>query len=569
MDQRNEVRDLLVQIYGDRDGRLAAERIFPLLDAFPKNPVSDKARAFFSESDVIVITYGDSIRQSGEMPLATLKRFADTYFKDVFSAIHILPFYPYSSDDGFSVTDFYRVDPEIGTWRGVSELKENFRLMFDYVLNHISAQSDWFRHYLAGTPGYSRLAIEVDPATDLSMVVRPRALPLLTEFRKAPGQTVHVWTTFSADQIDLNYKSLDVLERMVRVLLFYLGQGASMLRLDAVAYLWKELGTTCIHLEKTHTVVKLFRAILDIAAPGVILVSETNVPHHENISYFGNGRDEAQMVYNFTLPPLLLHTFLTRNASELTRWAAGLDPLTNTTIFLNFTASHDGIGVRPLEGILPDDALDRLAAHVVENGGLISHKRNPDGSESPYELNITYVDALLDDAMPAGDAFHAERFLASQTAQLSMPGMPGIYIHSILGSRNWSAGVASTGRARTINREKLMVSDIIADLEDPASLRHQIFYPYTHRIRVRRRQPAFHPSAHCRVLALDPRVFALVRSCPDQTIYALTNVTPENVDLAWPELATSGRMGDLISGREQGTAPIRLNPYQSVWLTSG
>jgi len=562
-----DIRNLLVLIYGDREGGRAAERILRLMDAFPTKPVSDTDSGFFSESDVILITYGDSIRQRGVPPLVTLKRFVETHLEGVFSAIHLLPFYPYSSDDGFSVIDFHKVDPKIGSWEDISDLNEHYELMFDYVLNHISAQSEWFQNYLAGISGYRQLAIEVDPDADLSMVVRPRALPLLTEFQKIDGPPVHVWTTFSADQIDLNYKSLDVLEHMVRVLLFYVEQGATMLRLDAVAYLWKELGTPCIHLDKTHAMVKLFRKILDRVAPGVRLITETNVPHPENISYFGDGYNEAQMVYNFTLPPLLLHTFLTQNSSDLTRWTAGFEQGTATTTFFNFTASHDGIGVRPLEGILPDESVDRLASHVLENGGLISYKRNPDGSESPYELNVTYVDALYDHRMADGDPLHAERFLASQTIQLSFPGVPGIYVHSVLGSRNWTDGVASTGRARTINREKPLLSDITKNLKDPDGLRHQIFYPYTHRIRIRRGQPAFHPNSGCRVLELDPRVFAIERTCPQQTIYALTNVTSENVDLTLSEPAGSDPLVDLISGRETGASPIRLDPYQSVWLT--
>ena len=567
MSQDTEVKNLLAHIYGDQDGGRAARRILPLLEAFPKQEARQRQEAFFSESDVVLITYGDSLMQKGEKPLTTLKRFADTHFRETFSAIHMLPFYPYSSDDGFSVIDFYQVDPNIGSWEDVAALGKNFKLMVDFVLNHISAQSGWFQRYLGETPGYSRLAIEVDPAVDLSMVVRPRSLPLLTEFKKQSGQAVHVWTTFSADQVDLNYKSIDVLEQMIRVLLFYVEQGASMLRLDAVAYLWKALGTTCIHLDETHAMVKLFRKILDIVAPGVILITETNVPHAENISYFGDGRDEAQMVYNFTLPPLLLHTLLTQNSTELTRWAAEMDQMPETTTFFNFTASHDGIGVRPLEGILPDESVRGLANQVLENGGRISSKRNPDGSESPYELNVTYVDALLDTSIADHDPLHAERFLASQTIQLAIPGIPGIYIHSILGSRNWAEGVASTGRARTINREKLWVSRLEDELDDPQSLRSRIFYPYAHRIQVRRRQPAFHPAAHCRLLAKDPRVFALVRSCPDQTIYAVTNVTPEHVELSLSEEAVPNRMHDLISGRQQETSPMRLGPYASVWLT--
>ncbi|MEJ2096688.1 MAG: alpha-amylase family glycosyl hydrolase, partial [Deltaproteobacteria bacterium] len=172
----------------------------------------------------------------------------------------------------------------------------SFKIMMDLVLNHVSAESDWFRRYLRGEKRFEHLALEADPSNDLSRVVRPRAWPLLTEFRKDSGETVHLWTTFSADQIDLNFQDVNVLALMVEILLLYVEKGAAIIRLDAIAYLWKEVGTSCIHLPQTHEMVKLFRAILDAVSPGTLIITETNVPHAENISYFGTDFDEAQLV---------------------------------------------------------------------------------------------------------------------------------------------------------------------------------------------------------------------------------------------------------------------------------
>jgi sucrose phosphorylase len=418
MSDLEKLKMLLNRIYGQKTGSSALERIAALMERFSK-PVP-KASGFFSQDDVVLITYGDSLRTEGETPLATLRHFAENYLKGVISTIHFLPFFPWSSDDGFSVKDFHRIDPDLGTWEDVTAIGNDFRLMFDYVVNHFSSESQWFADYLAGRDGFADFAIEVDPSTDLSMVTRPRSLPLLSEYRKDDGGSVHLWTTFSADQIDFNFKSPDVLEKMIEVLLLYAQKGASILRLDAIAYLWKEIGTSCIHLPQTHDMVKLFRAVLDIVAPNVMILTETNVPHQENIRYFGNGRDEAQMVYNFTLPPLLFHAFVKQDGRLLSEWAAGLTLASDTTTFFNFTASHDGIGVRPLEGILPPAELDTLVDIVRANGGQVSTKRNPDGTDSPYELNITYVDAILADA--ASD--RAEKFLASQAVQYALPGVP-------------------------------------------------------------------------------------------------------------------------------------------------
>jgi sucrose phosphorylase len=556
----DNVKALLHKIYGEETGNLALKRLVPILE---KYPVAAKAKKeFFSQQDVVLITYGDTLNRAGQAPLATLHEFAAKYLQGAISTIHFLPFFPYSSDDGFSVIDFFAIDPQLGSWKDVKAIGNDFDLMFDYVVNHFSSRSQWFAAYLADEPGYKDFAIAVDPATDLSMVTRPRSLPLLSEYKKHNGDTVHLWTTFSADQIDFNFKSLDVLVKMVEVLLFYVQNGAMILRQDAIAYLWKEIGTSCIHLAQTHDMVKLFRAILDMVAPDVMIITETNVPHYENISYFGQGRNEAQMVYNFTLPPLLFYSFVNQNCTVLTEWAAGLGVESPDNTFFNFTASHDGIGVRPLEGILPSRELDKLIDVVKSNGGQVSYKRNPDGSDSPYELNLTYVDAIL----ASRDSDNADRFLAAQAIQYALPGVPATYIHSLLGSRNWIQGVKQTGRARTINREKLQVDRVMAELNDPASFRSRIFYPHLDLIKVRRAQRAFHPNAGFEILDLGPKIFAIKRACEEQTIWALTNISPENVAVSLPFAASGEKLKDLISGEEVAPKSFSLKPYQYAWL---
>ncbi len=556
------MKQILKKIYGEKKGELAFNRLYPLLEKFPVQ--KGKNQDIFSQQDVILITYGDTLTRKGEAPLDTLHQFANQYLKDVFPTIHILPFFPYSSDDGFSVKDFFSVSSELGTWENINSLGRDFQLMADLVINHVSAKSEWFGKYLEGEEGFEDIAIEADPSDDLSGVTRPRALPLLTEFKKHSGDTAHVWTTFSADQIDLNYKSLNVLEKMVEVLLFYVKQGVTIIRLDAIAYLWKEIGTSCVHLSQVHDMVRLFREILNQVAPDVMIITETNVPHDENISYFGDGRDEAQAVYNFTLPPLLFYSFVKEDATALSQWAEGLVLESRANTFLNFTASHDGIGVRPLEGILPKAETERLLETVRKNGGDVSYKKNPDGSESSYELNITYMDALWNAADP--DPYHAQRFLASQAVQFALPGIPATYIHSLLGSRNWNEGVRQTGRARTINREKLNADRVISELNDPESSRSEIFFPYVEMIKVRRKQPAFHPKAGFEILDIAPRVFGIVRRCKEQTLYALTNISSKEVTVSLSGHNAPSQVKDLITGKAFSTASFQLNPYQFVWL---
>jgi sucrose phosphorylase len=557
------IKTSLHRLYGEKTGDRAFQRILPLIEGC--DGAGTCRENLFSEKDIILICYGDTLFRPGELPLQTLHAFAETYLKGIISTIHFLPFFPYSSDDGFSVMDYAAIREDLGTWADVQRIGGDFKLMFDLVLNHVSAGSDWFKHYLEGVDGFKRLAIEVDPRVDLSRVVRPRSLPLLTEFTKSSGEIVSLWTTFSADQVDLNFKDLDVLTLMINILLLYVEKGAKVIRLDAIAYLWKEIGTSCIHLDQTHEMVKLLRAILDQVSPETLLITETNVPHEENVSYFGNGNDEAQMVYNFTLPPLLLYAFAKEDATQLTKWARGLGGLSKANAYFNFTASHDGIGVRPLEGILPPEATAELAGLVMKNNGNVSYKRNPDGSESPYEFNITYVDALYRH-MPEGDLLHAERFLASQAIQLAFPGVPASYIHSLLGSRNWQEGVMKTGRARSINREILSVDGVLAAFKDPGSLRSRIFYPTIEMMKIRRRQAAFHPNAAFDVLDLDPRVFGMVRTDGKQQIYALTNISAAPVSISLSKTDAPSGMEDLITGGRYCSQALTLNPYQYVWL---
>lgn len=571
MGDEKEIRAILENLYGKEKADYAYGEILKLIDKYKVSPGAAED-VLFSEKDVVLITYGDSLKKDGENPLATLRRFANEYLKEIISTIHILPCFPWTSDDGFSVSDYNEIDPQLGSWGDVRNLASDFKIMLDYVLNHISAQSPWMKKYLEGQKGFEELAIETDPELDLSMVTRPRALPLLTPFKKAGGQEVHLWTTFSADQVDLNFESIDVLLKMLDVLLLYANQGGSIVRLDAIAYLWKEIGTTCIHLPQTHAVVKLLRKLFNAVRKNSIILTETNVPHAENISYFGNGHDEAQMVYNFTLPPLLLYSFLEQNATILKQWARTLETPSEETTFFNFTASHDGIGVRPLEGIIDKQALEPMVDHVKAHGGNVSYKRNPDGSESPYELNITYVDAMSPPmSPPAGEEvygqLHVKRFLASQAIQMAMPGVHAVYIHSLLGSRNWTEGLNRTGRARTINREKLQIENIIKEFQDENSFRAQIFSGYSRLLKIRRSRRAFHPNARFEIPDTPACIFLVIRGAGDHVLYAVTNVTAKHQSVPLAESGIPTGLTDLLSGRIMAGPALELKPYDVVWLT--
>ncbi|MBZ0318745.1 MAG: sugar phosphorylase [Anaerolineae bacterium] len=517
-----------------------------------------------SNRDVTLITYADSLQRDGERPLQTLAGFVERRLKGWISTVHILPFYPYSSDDGFSVMDYYAVNPAVGEWGDIQRLNKSVKLMFDLVINHASAQSEWFKRWLADDPEFAGLFLTADPKTDTSSVTRPRTSPLLTPFQKANGETAHVWTTFSADQVDFDFGNPATLLKILAVLLFYCEQGAQVIRLDAIGYLWKQLGTSCIHLPQTHAVVQLMRAVLDAIAPDVVLITETNVPHAENVSYFGDGMNEAQLVYNFTLPPLLLHTMLTGKTHKLREWVNTLDATSTRTTFFNFTASHDGIGVRPVEGILNPTEMDHLLGHVESRGGRVSYKSNTDGSSSPYELNITYLDAVINPQL--NDEMQARQFLASQAVMLAIAGVPAVYIHSLLGSHNDTYAVERLGYNRAINRSKLNSDVLEAELKNPATFRAKIFNGYLDLIRARTPQPAFHPNAYQEAVDLgSDGVFAVLRDVGGQRIVAIHNLTatPQRVRLNNADVK-SGRC--LNSGRIVEGGQTQLAPFEVLWL---
>ena len=574
------IRQHLEYLYGAESAALVGRRLSALLAHWRRRlipRVPDRTGHPLTERDALLITYADQVREPGQAPLQTLADFCEAHLRESVSGVHILPFCPSSSDDGFAVRDYFAVDPALGTWEDVARLGRSFDLMFDAVFNHLSAQGDWFQRFQRDEPQFWDFFVTVEGHPDLSQVVRPRALPLLTEFPTARGPR-QVWTTFSADQADLNFQNPRVLLAVLKALLFYAAKGARFIRLDAIAFLWKEIGTPCLHRPQTHAIVQLMRAVLDEIAPQVRLITETNVPHADNVSYFGDGANEAQLVYNFALPPLVLHSFAAGNAAKLTHWAQSLAPPSDRVTFFNFLASHDGIGLNPARGILSDVEIDALVRRALEHGGFISCKEMPDGSQAPYELNINYLDALSNPREGESAELAARKCLTAHAILLSLQGVPGIYFHSLFGSRGDRAGAEASGIKRRVNREKLDRARLEGELGDADSLRARIFGGLTALLRIRRGQGAFHPQAAQRVLAGDERLFAVCRISPDEKerLLCLHNVSAQPVSAIGLVAAVDSAVTwtDLLTGRrhESGGADValaQLAPYQTLWLRAG
>ena len=533
----------------------------------------------FTEKDMLLITYGDIVHGEGRSPLDTLSKFVDRYNRGAVNGLHILPFFPYSSDRGFAVVDFKSVNPALGTWEDIHNIGCRYKLMFDGVLNHVSSKSKIFRQYLDGDPEVQDYFISYTTPDELTLdqrnkIFRPRTSDILTRYDTINGPR-WVWTTFSEDQIDFNYRNPKVLMRVLEGLLYYIRNGADMLRLDAVTYIWAEPGTECVHMPEAHEIIKLLRDVIDTVAPGVALITETNVPHRDNISYFGDGYDEAHMVYNFALPPLVLHTFYTENGSNLSKWARDMATPSDATAFFNILDTHDGIGLMAVQDILQKEDVDFIVEKARQHGALVSFKMGQDRNQEPYEINSTWWSAINGDDCGEDIASQVKRFIASRSIALVLKGVPGVYAHGVIGTPNDHELAKKTQHSRDVNRGIIESSTAAKDLQDPKSKLSHIRRDLSKINLVRTNQRAFHPRGRQRILSVSPHVFAVVRIAPDekQRIVAVTNVTGREtvVEIPVSDLGVrENRWHDLVGDKEwvveENSLKVCLQPYDVVWL---
>lgn len=533
----------------------------------------------WSEKDAILITYGDSVsvgasalEASHERPLKSLKTFLDTYCKSAFNTVHILPFYPFSSDDGFSVINYAQVNEALGEWADVAKIAADYRVMADLVINHCSSRSVWFDNFVKGEGVGHDYFFTASPTDDLSQVVRPRTSPLLRPTETVNDGTRYVWCTFSHDQVDFDFRNPKVLLEFVKILRVYLDEGIRIFRFDAIAFLWKIVGSSSLNLPETHEIVRLLRTLLEHAQSDAVIITETNIPNRENLSYFGNA-NEAHCVYNFSLPPLLVNTLVTGSCFYLKQWMMSMPPAQDGTAYFNFIASHDGIGLRPAEGLLSEEELNTLINTMQSFGGRVSMRALENNENKPYEINIALFDALQG-TTKGPDKWGVERFLCAHAIMFALEGIPGVYVHSLLGTRNDYTRVEHTKQHRSINRHKWEYAELADALADPDTTNHAVFNGIIKLLTIRRDQRAFHPNATQFTLHLGDALFGFWRQSNNRTqnIFCVFNISDQKQELHLSELNLSEftRWVDLITGTElsdlRGT--IMLDPYQALWLSN-
>ena len=543
-----KIKSLLSTVYSEGQVEYLLNGIDKLIAQYN---LGDAPAKELNHTDVALITYGDQVLREGVPPLQSLSEFVKEYLAAVVSIVHVLPFYPYSSDDGFSVIDYKAVNPEWGSWEDLKTLSSDFRLMYDAVINHMSAESEWFRKYLAEDPEYKNFFVDGSHFNDLTNVVRPRTSPLINDFN---GKKV--WTTFSRDQVDLNYANPNVLLRILDVLCYYAKQGGTIIRLDAIGFMWKTDGTACIHLDETHSLIKVMRAVLEKTYPEIILISETNVPHAENVSYFGNG-DEAHMVYNFALPPLVAFSLLSGDASKLAKWVSELEIQGGGSCFFNFLASHDGVGLRPVQDILTEEETEMITSSASSNGGRISY-RAASGVNKPYEVNCNYFSLLK--GAEQSDEIGIKRMLLAHALLLSLPGLPAIYFHSLLGSQNDLQGLERLGYPRAVNREKLQYEQLERELADIDNSRHVIFSEIKRMIKVRKKLPQFDPYGTFEPIQTNASLLAFTRPGKMKNLLCYFNFSNQH-----QSISIEGTYVDQLSG-EAIINKAEIKPYGYMWL---
>ncbi len=550
-----------------RDRLLATMRIDDL-----KNIIAPKQHHNnWDQEDVILITYGDSVEAAGEKPLRTLHTFLSTYCLDTINSVHILPFFPYSSDDGFSVIDYSSVNESLGGWDDIEAITQDYRFMSDVVINHCSSRSAWFTNFIKGEgPGHD-FFYTASPTEDLSKVVRPRTSELL-RFTETEYGEKHVWCTFSHDQVDFDFSNPNVLDTFVSIIRQYLDSGIRIFRLDAVAFLWKKIGTDCINLEQTHEVVRLLRTLVEHAVEKAVIITETNIPNRQNLTYFGNA-NEAHGIYNFSLPPLLVNSLVTGSCKHLKSWLCSMPPAQNGTFFFNFIASHDGIGLRPAEGLLDDKELTNLVNTMQNFGGRISWRQSENGEQKAYEINIALFDALQG-TTKGTDKWGLERFICAHAVMFGLEGIPGLYIHSLLGTGNDYERVKNTSHNRSINRHKWDFEALESLLKDESSQQAKVYKRMTELLSIRKKQPAFHPNATQFTLQLGNKIFGFWRQSlmRNQSIFCVYNMSdePQMLKLVDLNLIGTDEWLDLISNEKIALEDLEyeLRPYQSLWITN-
>ncbi len=568
----SKLLDETYQNYSSEEIKVVFNQLLQILDDFQLKSENEENNnmILWDQSYSVLITYADSIKKKGEKNLVTLKSILDDYLGDLSKVVHILPFLNSTSDGGFAVSSHKSLEQKFGDWNDLKRISKNHILMADLVLNHVSSSHPWVQQFIKSQePGLSNIFAPSD-TLNWRNVVRPRSSSLFSKINTIDGDK-QVWTTFGPDQVDLNWQNPKMIIEFLNLLILYINNGIKWLRLDAVGFIWKEPGTSCLHLPKAHLIVKILREILSKLSIQGVLITETNVPQVENLSYLSPG-DEAHMAYNFPLPPLVLEAVITSKADILNRWINDWPELSCKTTLFNFTASHDGVGLRALEGLMTEERIKELLINCEKRGGLVSHRRLSNGEDKPYELNISWWSAMEDSSRDI-KRFQYERFILTQLIVMVLKGVPAFYLPALFASENDIKTFSMTGQRRDLNREKFFIEKLLLALKNNDSYASRNIKFLSKAMQVRSSLKAFHPSSKMISLSKNRSDLIVVRRGEDNNcIWAIHNITDTKLNYSLNDaeildlLDNKLLFKDYLTGIEYSNLNITLEPFQVVWI---
>lgn len=415
---------------------------------------------------VQLITYADRF---GDGTMTGLHALLNGKLSGLFKGVHILPFYyPFDGEDaGFDPIDHTAVDKRLGVWEDVKQIGHSMNIMSDLIVNHMSAQSKPFLDVLTHgkKSDYWSLFLtkqdvfgdndDSDIAEQIAKVFRPRPTPFFTDYNVAGGETVPFWTTFTANQIDIDVESDLGKHYLSSILQAFTDNNVDLIRLDAAGYAIKRAGSNCFMLDET------FAFIESLSERAKTMGMQCLVEIHSHYQTQIDIASRCDSVYDFALPPLVLHTLFSKDASALSHWLS-ISPRNCFTVL----DTHDGIGIVDVgasgdkAGLLTETQIDNLVEQIHSNSNDESRKATGAAASNVdlYQINCTYYDAL-------GQS--DTQYLLARAIQFFSPGIPQVYYGGLIAATNDMALLSKTNVGRDINRPYVTNADIDAALEKP------------------------------------------------------------------------------------------------------
>ncbi len=570
----DHLRQLLKEIYQDQSAEDIELLLSQLMQISEENSTlsrkNDSNYHLWDSSSVVLITYPDSIYSSDKPSLNILYDLIISYIGNLSSIVHILPFLYSTSDGGFAVSSHTTIDKSFGDWEDLKKISKKRKLMGDIVLNHISSRHQWVEDFVKDKEPGSKYILSPSKKDNWENVFRPRNTSLFKTI-----QTIHgprdVWTTFGPDQIDVNWAEPNLLLEYLKLIALYIENGISWLRLDAVGFIWKRSGGRCINDKKAHKIIKIIRIMLNNLLKDGVLVTETNVPEKDNLSYLITA-DEANIAYNFPLPPLILEAIISQKTDLLNKWLKAWKRLPRNTALLNFTSCHDGVGLIPLKGLMSDVRIKNLLSECEKRGGLISHRTLPEGEEEPYELNISWWSAMKSKSNER-NSLQTDRFILSQLFVMALPGIPAFYLQALLACENDLETFKKTGQRRDINRKKFDAYDLFNNLNNPKSFASKNLKFLQFAMKTRSQLKAFHPSSQMRHISVScSGIVAICRGEREDRVWVIHNFTSKLYRFSLEELGIRVNHNDNIEWKDYlsekiiNASNVEINPYSVVWI---